>query len=110
MELNKLPEKERLCIVCSKCCREIGIYTHPGMYTCSAEELIEFYEARGFTVTRSEDVLVLSLKIPCPHLTPAGCDIYERRPQVCKEYSGLDDFGEACLWSKLPEQRKHGRK
>lgn len=109
MEFNKLPEKEKLCIICSKCCREIGIYTHPGLYTCSAEELVEFYEARGFAVTKSGDALILSLKISCPHLTQVGCDIYERRPQVCKEYSGLDDFGDGCLWSVLPEQRKRGR-
>ncbi len=101
-----LPEKEQLCIACSRCCREIGIYTHPGLYTCSEEEIVKFYQTRGFTVEKSDEVLILTLKHSCPHLTPKGCDIYKQRPRVCRDYSGLDDFGESCLWSALPECKK----
>ncbi len=66
---------------------------------------MEFYEARGFQVARlEEDAIVLSIEQTCPHLTPEGCDIYERRPKVCKEYSGVEDFGERCLLSKLKKK------
>ncbi len=104
MESNSKTEKERLCLSCRKCCREVSIYTHPILYSCSAEKIVEFYEARGFKVDRlEEDAMILSLERACPHLTPEGCDIYERRPAVCREYSGIEDFGENCLWSKLKD-------
>lgn len=95
-------EKERSCLSCQKCCRELSIYTHPILYSCPAEDIVDFYEARGFHVTRlEEDAVVLTIEHTCPHLTPDGCDIYESRPKVCREYSGIEDFGEGCLWSKL---------
>ena len=102
MKAKRLSEKERLCLSCLKCCRELSIYTHPVLYSCPAEDIVEFYEARGFHVVRlEEDAVVLSIAHACPHLTPEGCDIYERRPKVCREYSGIEDFGAGCLWSKL---------
>ena len=103
--MDELTRKQELCLACKRCCREVGIYTHPAMYICTAEELIEFYEARGFSVVKSGDLLVLTLQHACPHLTAGGCDIYENRPKICREYSGLDDFGSKCLWSVLPEYK-----
>jgi Fe-S-cluster containining protein len=107
MKQKELTEKERLCLACRKCCREISIYTHPILYMCDAGKIVDFYKARGFEVTRlEEDAIILSLPHVCPHLTGAGCDIYESRPAACAEYSGIEDFGEACLWSTLEEYRK----
>ena len=103
MKFNELPEKEQLCVACCKCCREVGIYTHPAMYSNTPEELIEFYQAKGFSVARTGDLLAITIKMPCPHLTPAGCDLYETRPKVCRDYSGIKDFGTGCFWSALPE-------
>lgn len=107
MEGSKLPEKQELCLSCRKCCMEVGIYTHAGFYTCGEGPIIDFYEKRGFTVTRSDELLVLTIKVPCPHLKAEGCDIYENRPKVCMDYSGVDDFGKGCFWSSLPEHRKN---
>ena len=105
MEQKNLTEKERLCISCQKCCREISIYSHPVLYSCTAEKIIEFYKGRGFKVTRlEEDALIISFKHVCPHLTPEGCDIYENRPGACAEYSGIEDFGKGCLWSAIDEK------
>lgn len=102
MKSKARTERERLCLSCQRCCKEISIYTHPILYSCSVEEIVEFYETRGFDVQRlEEDAIVLSFKRDCPHLTPAGCDIYEERPDVCRKYSGIEDFGDECLWSKL---------
>ena len=101
-----MTQKQRLCLSCMRCCKEVGIYTHPGMYISTPEELATFYEARGFSVARSGELLVLTLKHPCPHLTPDGCDIYENRPRICADYSGLEDFGDRCLWSALPEDKR----
>ncbi len=108
---KKLTEKERLCISCQKCCKELIVYTHPILYECSAERLVDFYEARGFSVMRlEEDAIILSFEHICPHLTPEGCDIYETRPDVCREYSGIEDFGKECLWSTIEESEVIGKK
>ena len=102
MKAKELSEKERLCISCQKCCKEIFIYTHPILYSCPTNTVVDFYRARGFDVTKlGEDALILSLKHTCPHLTPEGCDIYEKRPKACVDYSGIEDFGDDCLWSTL---------
>ncbi len=102
MKTKVLSEKEKLCIACQKCCKELFIYTHPVLYSCPAGPLVDFYRARGFDVKRlEEDAIILSFKHTCPHLTPEGCDIYEQRPEACVNYSGIEDFGEECLWSKL---------
>ncbi len=101
---KNLTEKEKLCISCQKCCKEISIYSHPILYGCPAEKVVEFYEARGLTVTRlEEDALIISFPHICQHLTPEGCAIYENRPGSCAEYSGIEDFGDGCPWSKLNE-------
>jgi len=104
MAPRKLSKKQELCISCQKCCKEILVYTHPVLYSCDAGELETFYRTRGFEVTRlEEDAIILSFKHTCQHLTPQGCDIYENRPASCAGYSGIDDFGGACLWSTLEE-------
>lgn len=106
MEQRHLTEKERLCIACQKCCRELFVYTHPVLYDCPADFVVDFYRARGFDVTlMKEDAIIMSLKHPCPHLTEAGCDIYDTRPRACREYSGIEDFGDECLWSTIKEEQ-----
>jgi Fe-S-cluster containining protein len=54
--------------------------------------------------------LFIIFDIPCPHLTPTGCAIYGERPIICRTYSGLDEFGDGCLWSSLSEKRAVGSK
>ena len=99
---KRLTKKQQLCIDCRKCCQEVGVFTLKAFYEDTPEEVIHFYETRGFTITPHESGLMyMSLKIPCPHLTEQGCAIYETRPQICRKYSGLDEFGEGCLWHPL---------
>lgn len=101
---RKLTRKQELCIACQKCCKELGVYTFNGFYEDEEAAVVHFYETRGCTLTRGESGLMyLSMKIPCPHLTPAGCDIYDTRPEICRKYSGLEELGEECLWSGLED-------
>ena len=95
--------KQKLCIECKKCCRYVGVYTHPDFYDCSLEEVRKFYEMRGFTVQKDSGAILLTIPFPCPHLAPDGCDIYEKRPLACRKYNGMEDFGHECLWSRLKE-------
>lgn len=93
--------KQRLCLECQKCCKSVGVYTHPDLYDGSAKEVIAFYEMRGFTVQKDGGALLITMPFPCPHLTPEGCAIYEKRPRACRMYNGIEDFGKECLWSRL---------
>ena len=93
--------KQKLCIECQKCCRDVSIYTRADLYNCSEKKVIEFYKTRGFDVQKEGKSILLTLSMPCPHLTPDGCAIYEKRPRVCQEYDGMEDLGDECLWSGL---------
>lgn len=104
---RKLTKKQQLCIACRKCCEELGVFTFNGFYEDAPADVQHFYEARGCTVTKSESGLIyLSMKVSCPHLTADGCAIYEKRPAICKKYSGLEELGEQCLWSTLKDGEK----
>ncbi|HEX8947443.1 MAG TPA: YkgJ family cysteine cluster protein [Dissulfurispiraceae bacterium] len=110
MTTPKLTRKQQLCISCRKCCEAVGVYTDPDIYSSPRKELVHFYKERGFEVTLSEGYLFLVLDLPCPHLTRSGCAIYRKRPKLCKEYSGVEDFGKDCLWSTLPEYLNRKRR
>ncbi len=101
-----MSKKQKLCIECKKCCTNIAVYTHPDFYNCSAKEVRDFYKMRGFGVQKDSGAYLLSFDFPCPNLTDNGCKIYEKRPQSCRDYNGLEDFGEECLWSGLNKNKK----
>jgi Fe-S-cluster containining protein len=101
-----MKKKEQLCVKCRKCCEKVGVYTDPSIYEVSEKKVISFYQARGATITKSGSELFIVFNIPCPHLTNKGCAIYQKRPFICKAYSGLDEFGEDCLWSQLTKKKK----
>lgn len=109
-ERQKVSEEERICISCQKCCGELRFYTHPSLYACPYDDLVEFYKARGCGVTESDGLLVISLKHPCPHLTDKGCAKYKRRPSVCKENSAFEELGGECLLSSMTEKKRTRKK
>lgn len=89
-----------LCIKCQKCCKQLGIYTSY-LYDDNPD-VIEFYEVRGFRTKKSnEGILYIYFNNICPNLNTTGCSIYENRPQVCRHFNGIIDFGSDCLWNNL---------
>jgi Fe-S-cluster containining protein len=109
-KVSKLTKKQQLCIQCRKCCQKVGVYTDPAIYEMTEADVIHFYKARGATVNKSDDQLFIVFDTPCPHLTPTGCAIYEKRPKICRTYSGLDEFKDECLWSSLSKNKVRGTK
>lgn len=103
---KKPTKKQQLCIECQKCCTKVGVYTDPSIYELSERDVIQFYEARGAAVSRSDDHLFIVFDVPCPHLTLKGCDIYDKRPRICRIYSGQEEFGSECLWTAASEKKK----
>ena len=78
-----------------ECCKQIKIpVLDPN------PQAVEFYQARGFTIHYEYPTCFIVIDIKCPHLTNKGCDIYDSRPIICREYDGrLDPFvADRCKW------------
>ena len=103
-------KKSELCKLCQFCCTYISLDT---VY-CKRfmkegyEPNLELLKTRGLTEFYIDDVtgcLVIEAKFPCTHLTPDGCDIYETRPDSCRNYDGIRDgrgsFKKKCYWQFL---------
>jgi Fe-S-cluster containining protein len=103
---KQLPRKQQLCIKCRKCCEKVGVYTDPYIYEMGEQDVIDFYKSRGATVTKSDGELFIVFDLPCPHLTEKGCNIYPKRPKICRIYSGKHEFGDECLWSTLSTDKR----
>jgi Fe-S-cluster containining protein len=94
-------ERSKLCLQCLECCKWVGVLT---AVPIDIPGIKEFYEARGAKIIKDPNLPVplIVIKSECPHLTSKGCDIYETRPQVCRDMDGsktafVKDF---CLWNK----------
>lgn len=75
--------------------------------TYAAEpEMMNFFDKRGFTVSVAENRIFLGFKLDCPHLTATGCDIYEERPKLCREWDGRDYGYEKCRLPKKTSRSK----
>jgi Fe-S-cluster containining protein len=107
MKKKELPIKQQMCLACRRCCQSIGMFLDPAVYVSPKKDVAQFYKARGFDVVEQGPLLLLvHQNFPCPNLTEKGCKIYKKRPNICKGYSGIEDFGKKCLWSKLPEHKE----
>ena len=95
--LSKELKKSQLCLECMECCKILKI-PHREFPTLSIRA---FYEVRGCTILLERGIFYIIVPYFCPHLTPKGCDIYEDRPQDCKNYDGRDDSAVNCKWKEL---------
>ena len=99
----ELPDSE-ICLTCQACCK----YFMTPMPWARLADLIkakEYYKARGAKKVISINNRIWAVwEIKCPHLTKIGCDIYEHRPQACREFNGHQDplLKDIC---KLPESK-----
>jgi Fe-S-cluster containining protein len=87
-----------LCLSCMACCK---VFVIPIRLEDTPERCREVYEARGYEFKYLEpDKALLVSHSPCPHLTEGGCDIYDTRPQACRDYDGRHDpwMKGKCLW------------
>jgi Fe-S-cluster containining protein len=89
-------ERSKVCVECGNCCKFIAI--------TSNGENASFMAAWGYElkpiVGRGE--FTATLYHPCQHLTPDGCDIYETRPKLCREYFACNDPAMAHLCKLKP--------
>lgn len=54
----------------------------------------EHYEARGCVVRSEKLGTRIAVMVPqtCQHLRATGCEIFEKRPELCKRYDGREDY------------------
>jgi Fe-S-cluster containining protein len=95
---------KELCAGCGRCCKYLLAFYPDGV---GADMREEFLLARGAVRDRIKDQRGLTAwLIPsvCQHLTKDNaCDIYEARPQACKDFDGRSHPGAArepiaCAW------------
>ena len=92
--------KQRLCLECLECCKVVAVRA---AINPSNKRTREFYEARGCRIIPTEQLPLVVIPYPCPHLTSSGCNIYDKRPLACRLYDGREDpiMSRICLWGKV---------
>ena len=98
-------QKQDLCRRCQLCCREMHFQIRIPPNRMAAIMTQEFYHARGCKLRFLKTGTFVIVPVPCPHLTPTGCDCYNIRPEACKLYEGPADplMSDRCLWLNHPE-------
>lgn len=102
------------CIECSECCEWVTfIIPQPSGIQLTTERssflknaLVEFYEARGCKIKDAiGDNMAVMVPSVCPHLSVKGCDIYDKRPDLCRQYDGrLDRYmKDVCRLDEMEE-------
>lgn len=87
--IQKTPKQNKLiCINCSLCCEHVSICIDPPN-SPKDEDTIRWYLYHNFHVyITDEDLWYVEIEMKCKHLNSRGeCDIYENRPQICRDYS-----------------------
>jgi len=93
--MENTKEENEICLACGRCCHYMTFVLHPAPK--DFKEYVEFYEARGCMITMLATGIAVTVKSLCPHLKWINldhvCDIYEKRPELCRKYDGrLDPF------------------
>jgi len=97
-------KKQKLCLQCMECCKILAIPAD-----VFSPRAIELYVTRGcWLASISGGRRGVVIPYPCPHLTPKGCNIYEQRPQDCRDYNGTKDplMKDKCLWIKKNRRKQ----
>ena len=109
MEYKIVMEKQEIsndrvsgkCSRCGKCCREIYLSVDKA-YTENGLDHLEWARYHGLNIAYREDsigrrIWGIELNTPCMHLQEeedgkTSCAIYQTRPQMCRDYTGEEEF------------------
>lgn len=95
--------EKKSCSRCGNCCREI-FFLIDKAYTEEGLDHLQWARHHGLKIAYREDpngrkLWGVELDAPCKHLKEAengktSCQIYENRPQMCRNYTGKNEFPE----------------
>ena len=105
--MEHTPEQSVTCIKCNECCKWMT-FTLEGLSTeQEVAKYTEYYRRRGCRAVLKGRQLAIMVPYMCAVLkiTAVGgmCRIYDRRPQLCREYDGRLDPHMQDLCRLLPE-------
>ena len=93
--------KSELCLSCMECCKSIIVPTFPSyVQEPSLAKLLEMRNVK-YSVTNMGPFLLIPSA--CKFLTDKGCKIYDKRPDVCRNYDGrnIPMMKGICKWNKI---------
>lgn len=85
-----ITQNEMVCIGCQECCQYVT-FTLSSDLKVDLDNMVEYYNARGFKVVMHDTKIEVMIPTTCPQLTKYGCKIYSTRPYACKMYDGRQD-------------------
>lgn len=97
-----------ICIGCQVCCNYLT-FVLVMKTEVEANQQMEYYNAHGCR-THSFSGTRFAVVVPtrCEQLTPFGCKIYYKRPNICRKYDGRKDMflKDECQLPKLTAGEK----
>ncbi|CAK0768451.1 conserved hypothetical protein [Gammaproteobacteria bacterium] len=86
--INDPETNKKLCNGCAKCCMHINHEIDPPENDEDCDYVIWFLLHQNISIwIDDENVWFIEFKTPCKALKKELCGIYDKRPQVCREYS-----------------------
>ena len=91
--------KSELCIQCQECCKILRIAI-PIQESTEYKETVKYYSEHGCITKNTKNSTVIEIPHKCQHLTDKGCNVYDKRPLMCRIYDGSIDelMKDRCMW------------
>lgn len=82
------------CENCSKCCESISL---PLIWQGVDKNTRRWIKYHNLSIKKINNELHIDIPIKCSKLIDNRCSIYEKRPDVCKEYDCQDELTKKFL-------------
>ncbi len=77
------------CNGCDLCCRYITVLTMSPKTKKDIDRMVWYIHHGAKIYLEPEDVWRVNISVNCKYLKPGFCKIYDKRPQICRDYSSL---------------------
>jgi len=99
LENHTEKKKQELCLQCNECCKTIAMPA----FLLGDPMTTDWLKFRGCEFFQTNFGMFVLIPSICPYLTDKGCAVYERRPEVCRNYDGrqIPFMVDKCKWNEL---------
>ena len=74
------------CKHCGDCCEYVILASAIDLQETELSEYIDWLQDHGIEVIRRGNAIMSRIKVHCVHRRSSRCDIYEKRPGICRNY------------------------